>query len=150
LAVALSFCCLLGLGCPKQAFLLNLTFDLVWKVCDGLVSILIFKNFSTILRDNSLDFYAGSRYFCESLFWASQPNQAQIPLSTGSIYNFNEQMYPVLQRFEDWVKRHLLTAFLAHVDETSMVSFSLVGGMGYAFIGHKSQHFIFVVEQTFK
>jgi hypothetical protein len=36
---------------------LNLTFDLVWKVCDGLISILIFKNFSTILRDNSLDFY---------------------------------------------------------------------------------------------
>jgi transposase len=30
-------------------------------------------------------------------------DQAQIPLSTGSIYNFNEQMYPVLQRFEDWV-----------------------------------------------
>jgi transposase len=29
-------------------------------------------------------------------------------------------MYPVLQRFEDWVKRHLLTAFLAHVDETSI------------------------------
>jgi transposase-like protein len=26
----------------------------------------------------------------------------------------------VLQRFEDWVKRHLLTAFLAHVDETSI------------------------------
>ena len=47
-------------------------------------------------------------------------DQAQIPLSTGSIYNFNEQMYHVLQRFEDWVKRHLLTAFLAHVDETSI------------------------------
>jgi transposase len=29
-------------------------------------------------------------------------------------------MYPVLQRFEDWVKRHLLNAFLAHVDETSI------------------------------
>jgi hypothetical protein len=26
----------------------------------------------------------------------------------------------VLQRFEDWVKRHLLTDFLAHVDETSI------------------------------
>ncbi|GAG70072.1 unnamed protein product, partial [marine sediment metagenome] len=47
-------------------------------------------------------------------------DQAQIPLSTGSVYNFNEQMYHVLQRFEDWVKRQLLTAFLAHVDETSI------------------------------
>jgi len=47
-------------------------------------------------------------------------DQAQILLSTGSIYNFNEQIYHVLQRFEDWVKRQLLTAFLAHVDETSI------------------------------
>ena len=47
-------------------------------------------------------------------------DQAQISLSVGSIYNFNEQLYHVLQGFEDWVKRQLLTAFLAHVDETSI------------------------------
>jgi len=47
-------------------------------------------------------------------------DQAQIPLSTGSIYNFNEQIYHALQGFEDWVKCQLLKAFLAHVDETSI------------------------------
>jgi hypothetical protein len=33
---------------------------------------------------------------------------------------------------------------------TEPVSFTLVVGIGNAFIGHKSQHFIFVVGQTFK
>jgi hypothetical protein len=36
--------------------------------------------------------------------------------------------------------------YLAHRE----VSFTLVVGIGNAFIGHKSQHFIFVVDQTFK
>lgn len=47
-------------------------------------------------------------------------DQAQIPLSTGSLCNFNEQIYHALEGFEGWVKRQLLMAFLAHVDETSI------------------------------
>jgi transposase len=47
-------------------------------------------------------------------------DQFGIPLSAGSIYNFNKQVYEMLAPFEDWVKRRLSKALLLHADETGI------------------------------
>jgi transposase len=47
-------------------------------------------------------------------------DQFDIPLSAGSIYNFNQEVYERLAPFEDWVKRELSQALLLHADETGI------------------------------
>ncbi len=47
-------------------------------------------------------------------------DQFDIPLSAGSIYNFNKEVYKMLAPFEDWVKRELSKALLLHADETGI------------------------------
>jgi transposase len=47
-------------------------------------------------------------------------DQFDIPLSAGSIYNFNQEVYERLAPFEDWVKRELSKALLLHADETGI------------------------------
>lgn len=47
-------------------------------------------------------------------------DQFDIPLSAGSIYNFNKEVYERLAPFEDWVKRELSKALLLHADETGI------------------------------
>ncbi len=47
-------------------------------------------------------------------------DQFDIPLSAGSIYNFNKEVYERLAPFEDWVKRELSKELLLHADETGI------------------------------
>jgi len=47
-------------------------------------------------------------------------DQFNIPLSAGSIYNFNKEVYEMLAPFEDWVKAELTKAPLLHADETGI------------------------------
>jgi transposase len=47
-------------------------------------------------------------------------DQFDIPLSAGSIYNFNKEVYEMLAPFEDWAKRELAQALLLHADETGI------------------------------
>ena len=47
-------------------------------------------------------------------------DQFDIPLSAGSIYNFNKEVYEMLAPFEDWAKRELSQALLLHADETGI------------------------------
>ncbi len=46
--------------------------------------------------------------------------QLQIPISSGSIYNFNQEAYDLLEIFEEKVKSKLSESVLMHVDETSI------------------------------
>jgi transposase len=46
--------------------------------------------------------------------------QLQIPISSGSIYNFNREAYDLLGTFEKKVKSKLAESALMHVDETSI------------------------------
>ena len=46
--------------------------------------------------------------------------QLQIPISSGSIYNFNQEAYDLLEVFEGKVKSKLAESVLMHVDETSI------------------------------
>jgi len=46
--------------------------------------------------------------------------QLQIPISSGSIYNFNLEAYDLLGAFEEKVKSKLAESALMHVDETSI------------------------------
>ena len=47
-------------------------------------------------------------------------DQFDIPLSAGSIYNFNLAVYERLAPFEDWATRALSQALLLHADETGI------------------------------
>jgi transposase len=47
-------------------------------------------------------------------------DQFGLPLSSGSIYNFNKEIYNKLAPFEDWIKRELTGAQLLHADETGI------------------------------
>ena len=47
-------------------------------------------------------------------------DQLGIPVSAGSIYNFNQQAYDSLEQFEALAKRNLAESSLAHADETSV------------------------------
>jgi len=47
-------------------------------------------------------------------------DQFDIPLSAGSIYNFNKEVYEMLDPFEDWAKRQLAQELLLHADETGV------------------------------
>jgi transposase len=46
--------------------------------------------------------------------------QLQIPISSGSIFNFNQEAYDLLGTFEEKVKSKLIKSMLLHVDETSI------------------------------
>ncbi len=46
--------------------------------------------------------------------------QLQIPISSGSIYNFNLEAYDLLEEFEEKVKSELTESVLMHVDETGI------------------------------
>lgn len=47
-------------------------------------------------------------------------DQFGIPLSSGSIYNFNKEIYEMLAPFEDWAKGALAKELLLHADETGI------------------------------
>ena len=47
-------------------------------------------------------------------------DQLNIPISEGSIYNFNNEAFQLLEDFEAWVKDNLASSGLAHADETGI------------------------------
>ena len=47
-------------------------------------------------------------------------DQIQVALSTGSIFNFNQEAYQRLAPFEDWVKTQLAQSMSMHADETGI------------------------------
>ena len=47
-------------------------------------------------------------------------DQLQIPLSAGSVYNFNRQAFKALEEFDRWVRVQLTHSALLHVDETGI------------------------------
>lgn len=46
--------------------------------------------------------------------------QLRIPVSAGSIYNFNQEAYERLERFDRWVRKQLASSSLIHADETGI------------------------------
>lgn len=46
--------------------------------------------------------------------------QLRIPVSAGSIYNFNQEAYERLERFDHWVRKQLASSSLIHADETGI------------------------------
>lgn len=46
--------------------------------------------------------------------------QIQVPVSVGSIFNFNQEAYERLEEFEKLAKQHLINAEFAHADETGI------------------------------
>ena len=47
-------------------------------------------------------------------------DQLHIPVSPGSLFNFNHEAYERLEDFETWVQTHLARADLLHADETGI------------------------------
>ena len=47
-------------------------------------------------------------------------DQLHIPVSEGSIFNFNKQAFDALDGFENWVREQLRTSAVAHADETGI------------------------------
>jgi len=47
-------------------------------------------------------------------------DQVGLPISQGSIANFNQEAYDLLEPFEAWAKKKLLASPLIHADETSI------------------------------
>ncbi len=47
-------------------------------------------------------------------------DQMQMPISQGTILNFNQDAYERLEQFEKWVKGRLASSSLLHVDETGI------------------------------
>lgn len=47
-------------------------------------------------------------------------DQMQIPVSVGSVFNFNKEAYDRLEPFEHWVKNQLAESDLMHADETGI------------------------------
>jgi len=47
-------------------------------------------------------------------------DQMQLPLSTGSLYNFNKEAYDLLGQFEEIAKQKLINSELVHADETGI------------------------------
>ncbi|MFT7689254.1 MAG: transposase [Candidatus Azotimanducaceae bacterium] len=48
-------------------------------------------------------------------------DQMGVPVSAGSICNFNLQAYNGLVRFEDWAKQQLIASPVMHADETGII-----------------------------
>jgi len=47
-------------------------------------------------------------------------DQMGVPVSSGSVFNFNLQAYQGLARFEDWAKQQLIVSDVVHADETGI------------------------------
>ena len=47
-------------------------------------------------------------------------NEASIPISVGSLFNFNQEAYDLLEEFDAIAKQKLIEAALVHADETSI------------------------------
>lgn len=47
-------------------------------------------------------------------------NEASIPISVGSLFNFNQEAYDRLEEFDELAKQKLIHAALAHADETGI------------------------------
>ena len=47
-------------------------------------------------------------------------DQMDLPLSTGSVFNFNQESYELLEGFDDIAKRQLIASELLNVDETGI------------------------------
>ncbi len=47
-------------------------------------------------------------------------DQMQLPLSAGSIFNFNQEAYDLLEHFDQWVRQQLASSGLIHADETGI------------------------------
>jgi transposase len=47
-------------------------------------------------------------------------DQMHIPVSAGSIFNFNQDAYNRLETFEEWVRNKLIRSSLIHADETGI------------------------------
>jgi transposase len=47
-------------------------------------------------------------------------NEASIPISVGSLFNFNQEAYNLLEEFDELAKQKLIQAALAHADETGI------------------------------
>lgn len=47
-------------------------------------------------------------------------DQMQIPVSSGSIFNFNQEAYERLEDFDQWDRKQLTSSPLLHVDETGI------------------------------
>lgn len=47
-------------------------------------------------------------------------DQMHIPISVGSIFNFNKEAYKRLEHFEQWAKTELALSMLMHADETGI------------------------------
>ncbi len=47
-------------------------------------------------------------------------DQMRIPVSSGSIFNFNQEAYVRLEPFDQWVRMQLASSSLLHVDETGI------------------------------
>jgi len=47
-------------------------------------------------------------------------NEASIPISVGSLFNFNQEAYDLLEEFDAVAKQKLIEAALAHADETGI------------------------------
>ncbi len=46
--------------------------------------------------------------------------QMQLPVSAGSIFNFNQDAYGRLELFDQWIKKQLVSSDLIHADETGI------------------------------
>lgn len=47
-------------------------------------------------------------------------DQLDLPISSGSLFNFNQQAYELLENFETWAKKQLINADVMHADETGI------------------------------
>jgi transposase len=47
-------------------------------------------------------------------------DQMQLPASAGSIFNFNQEAYKLLEHFDQWVRQQLISSDLIHADETGI------------------------------
>jgi transposase len=54
-------------------------------------------------------------------------DQVEIPVSGGSLYNFNQEAYERLEHFDQWVRKRLASSPLLHADETGIN----IGGKRY-------------------
>ena len=47
-------------------------------------------------------------------------DQMQMPISAGSVFNFNQEAFERLELFEAWIKEQLIVSSLLHADETGI------------------------------
>jgi transposase len=63
-------------------------------------------------------------------------DQVGLPLSAGSLFNFNQEAFEKAEGFEHWVKDRLAAAELIHADETSIN----IGGQRHWLHGASNEH----------